>query len=134
MPSQEPQPGRAMYHCDTRSQGCLSGMYGPDLLFHQQYPTTMCGKVTTRTAPADTVPTVTDWQLNREGTVYRPASGGDGAGWMGWGTHVHAREAALFALCPPVLVSPLYMMFVWLGVALLSRSSPWHRAGKRDRG
>src|SRR5205823_10637069 len=29
------------------------------LLFHQQYPTQMCGKVTTRTAPADTVPTVT---------------------------------------------------------------------------
>jgi hypothetical protein len=83
MPSQEPQPGRSMSHCDTRSQGCLSGMYGPALLFHQQYPTTMCGKVTTRTAPADTVPTVTDWQLNRAGTVYRPTSGGDGAGWMG---------------------------------------------------
>ena len=91
MPSQEPQPGRSMYHCDTRSQGCLSGMYGPDLLFHQQDPTQMCGKVTTCTAPADTVPTVTDWHLNRAGTVYRPASGGDGAGWMGWGTHVHAR-------------------------------------------
>jgi len=45
MPSQEPQPGRSMYHCDTRSQGCLSGMYGPDLLFHQQYPTKMCGKL-----------------------------------------------------------------------------------------
>ena len=39
----------------------------------------MCGKVTTRTEPADTVPTVTDWHLNREGTVYLPASGGDGA-------------------------------------------------------
>src|SRR5215813_6851661 len=34
-------------------------LYGPDLLFHQQYPTQMCGKVTTRTEPADTVPTVT---------------------------------------------------------------------------
>src|SRR5215831_11847013 len=33
-------------------------LYGPDLLFHQQYPTQMCGKVTTRTEPADTVPTV----------------------------------------------------------------------------
>jgi hypothetical protein len=59
-------------------------MYGPHLLCHQQDPTQMCGKVTTRTAPADTVPTVTHWHLNREGTVYRPASGGDGAGWMGW--------------------------------------------------
>ena len=42
----------------------------PDLLFHQQYPTQMCGKVTTRTEPADTVPTVTDWHQNREETVY----------------------------------------------------------------
>jgi hypothetical protein len=33
-------------------------LYGPDLLFHQQYPTQMCGKVTPRTEPADTVPTV----------------------------------------------------------------------------
>src|SRR5262249_17731147 len=40
----------------------------------------MCGKVTTRTEPADTVPTVTDWHLNREGTVSLPASAGDGAG------------------------------------------------------
>src|SRR5262245_18942283 len=42
----------------------------------------MCGKATPRTAPADTVPTVTDWHLNREGTVSLPASGGEGAGWM----------------------------------------------------
>src|SRR5215510_5066603 len=34
-------------------------LYRPDLLFHQQYPTQMCGKVTPRTEPADTVPTVT---------------------------------------------------------------------------
>src|SRR5436853_116739 len=34
-------------------------LYRPDLLFHQQYPTQMCGKVTTRTEPADMVPTVT---------------------------------------------------------------------------
>src|SRR5215813_8007853 len=34
-------------------------LYRPDLLFHQQYPTQMCGKVTTCTEPADTVPTVT---------------------------------------------------------------------------
>jgi len=44
----------------------------------------MRGKVTTRTEPADTVPTVIDWHLNCEGTVYLPASGGDGAGWMVW--------------------------------------------------
>jgi hypothetical protein len=25
-----------------------------------------------------------DWHPNREGTVYLPASGGDGAGWMVW--------------------------------------------------
>src|ERR671935_1259494 len=30
----------------------------PDLLCHQQYPTRMCGKVTPRTEPSDTVPTV----------------------------------------------------------------------------
>jgi hypothetical protein len=57
-------------------------MFRPDLLFHQQYPTRMCGEVTTRTEPSDMVPTVSDWHLNREGTVYLPASGGDGAGWM----------------------------------------------------
>src|SRR5215510_1204113 len=34
-------------------------LYRPDLLCHQQYPTQMCGKVTPRTEPADTVPTVT---------------------------------------------------------------------------
>ena len=32
----------------------------------------MCGKVTTRIEPADTVPTVTDWHLNHEKTVYLP--------------------------------------------------------------
>src|SRR5215467_4854270 len=34
-------------------------VYRPDLLFHQQYPTRMCGKVTPCTEPSDTVPTVT---------------------------------------------------------------------------
>src|SRR5262244_459439 len=34
-------------------------VYRPDLLFHQQYPTRMCGKVTFCTEPSDTVPTVT---------------------------------------------------------------------------
>ena len=49
---------RSMYHCDTRSQGCLSGeLYGSDLLFHPPYPTRLCGEVTTRTEPSDTVPT-----------------------------------------------------------------------------
>jgi cardiolipin synthase len=42
--------------------------------------------------------------------------------------------AALFALCPRVLVYPLCLMCVWLGVALLYRSSTVHRAGKRAKG
>jgi cardiolipin synthase A/B len=42
--------------------------------------------------------------------------------------------AALFAVFPRVLVSPLCMMFVWLGVALLYRSSTFHREGKREKG
>jgi len=42
--------------------------------------------------------------------------------------------AALFALFPRVLVYPLCMMFVWLGVALLYRSSTLHREGKREKG
>ena len=41
--------------------------------------------------------------------------------------------AALFALFPRVLVYSLCMMFVWLGVALLYRSSPLHRAGSETR-
>jgi len=51
---------RLIVCCDTRSHGWSSGtLEWPDLLFHQQYPTQMCGKVTTRPAPADTVPTGT---------------------------------------------------------------------------
>ena len=47
-------------HCDTRSQGGLSGkLYGPDLLFHQQYPTRYGSKVTRCQMPSDKVPTVT---------------------------------------------------------------------------
>jgi cardiolipin synthase A/B len=42
--------------------------------------------------------------------------------------------AALFALCPRVLVYPLCLLCVWLGVALLYRSSTGHRAGKRAKG
>jgi cardiolipin synthase len=42
--------------------------------------------------------------------------------------------AILFALFPRVLAYPLCMMCVWLGVALLYRSSTLRRAGKRDKG
>jgi cardiolipin synthase len=42
--------------------------------------------------------------------------------------------AALFALFPRVLVYPLCLLCVWLGVALLYRSSTLHRAGKREKG
>ena len=46
--------------CDTKSQGWLSGMkYGPDLLFHQQYPTRYGSKVTRCQKPSDKGPTVT---------------------------------------------------------------------------
>ena len=88
--SQEPQPGRSMYHCDTRSQGCLSGMYGPDLLFHQQDPTQMCGKVDPYSACGH--------GTHSHGLAPEPCGNGVSAsirrrrGWlMGWGTHVHAR-------------------------------------------
>jgi cardiolipin synthase len=42
--------------------------------------------------------------------------------------------AALFALFPRVLVFPLFMIFVWLGVALLYRSYKLLREGKRESG
>src|SRR5215831_6119980 len=35
-------------------------------------------------SPRTRYPQSPDWHLNREGTVYLPASGGDGAGWMVW--------------------------------------------------
>jgi cardiolipin synthase A/B len=41
--------------------------------------------------------------------------------------------AILFALFPRVLVYPLCMIFVWLGVGLLYRSSTLHREGKRAK-
>ena len=67
-------------------------LYRPDLLFHQQYPTQMCGKVTTRTEPADMVPTV---------MRLAPEPRGDGAsasirrrgGWMGG--MVNTRELSI---------------------------------------
>src|SRR5215471_14379221 len=40
-----------------RKRGCCARR--SSIPTHQQYPTQMCGKVTTRTEPADTVPTVT---------------------------------------------------------------------------
>jgi cardiolipin synthase len=42
--------------------------------------------------------------------------------------------AVLFILFPRVLVYPLCLLCVWLGVALLYRSSTLRRAGKRDKG
>ncbi len=41
--------------------------------------------------------------------------------------------AALFALFPRVLAYPLFIIFAWLGVALLYRSYKLHREGKRKK-
>ena len=83
-------------------------MYGPALLFHQQYPTMMCGKVTTRTAPADTVPTVTDWQLE-------PCGNGDigqhqaETGLAGWeGEHMSTLEKPPSLPCARLCWCPRY--------------------------
>jgi hypothetical protein len=42
--------------------------------------------------------------------------------------------AALCALFPRMLVYPLFIMFVWLGAALLYRSYTLHWEGKRESG
>ena len=65
--------------CDTRSHDELSGLDQTCCSINSTLGV-RCGEVTNRAEATLTMnPQSQDWRLNREGTAYLPASGGDGA-------------------------------------------------------
>jgi hypothetical protein len=75
-------PGEGIFYsgnCDTRSHDELSGVDQTCCSINSTLGV-RCGEVTNRAEATLTMnPRSQDWRLNREGTAYLPASGGDGA-------------------------------------------------------